>query len=101
MNVQTEEKGGDGYSQYDIRNNFSLVINEVRVEDNDNFFCEISEFETGDNFYNRTNVVVLGECNTEILKTVIKMQNSRYFRWSFFLQSATRMTFGPKNENRC
>ena len=62
MDPESKKKGGDGYysRQYDMLDNFTLVINEVRVEDNDNFFCEISELGTGAVFYNRTIVEVLG-----------------------------------------
>ena len=63
MDAQTKQKEGDGYSSghYDVGGNFSLIINEVNVEDNDNFYCEISELETGSPFNNRTSVVVFGK----------------------------------------
>ena len=63
MDVETEHKFGDGYStkQYDIAVNFSLIINEVGVGDNANFFCEVSELGTGSLYNNRTSVVVFGK----------------------------------------
>ena len=57
-------KGGDGFDNelYDIHTNFSLVIKNVRISDDDGyFFCEILDIETGRNFWNNTDVIVYGE----------------------------------------
>ena len=56
-------KQGSGYETgfYDMDATFSLIINNVRVEDNDNFFCEISELGTGTISVNQTKVVVFGK----------------------------------------
>ena len=57
-------KSGTGYEAglYDIDDEFSLIINNASVEDNGNFFCEISEKGTGALSHNHTNVVVFGKC---------------------------------------
>ena len=96
LSVQTEEKGGDGYSsrQYDVTKNFSLVINKVNIEDNDKFFCEISELDTGHNFHNSTSVVVLGkQRRNHTMKTKRTISMSGYFAESYI---CTCMTLGPK-----
>ena len=57
-------KGGDGYDSglYDIHANFSLVIKNVMIADDDGyFFCEILDLETGQNFWNTTDVLVYGK----------------------------------------
>ena len=63
----TRNKLGTGYEAglYNIDDNddFSLIIKNVSVEDNDSFFCEISEKGTGALSHNHTNVLVFGKWN--------------------------------------
>ena len=61
----TKIKSGTGYGSglYDVDDELSLIINNVSVEDNDNFFCEISEEGTGDLSHNQTYVAVFGKWN--------------------------------------
>ena len=56
-------KSGTGYEAglYNIDDDFSLIIKNASLEDNGNFFCEISEKGTGALSHNRTNVVVFGK----------------------------------------
>ena len=60
---ETITKWGAGYEAglYDIDDDFSLIIKNASLEDNGNFFCEISEKGTGALSHNRTNVVVFGK----------------------------------------
>ena len=59
------QKIGQGIDEglYDIYDNFTLVIKEVAVEDNDYFFCEILDRESGNTFTNQTSVRVFGKYN--------------------------------------
>ena len=52
---------GDGSGYYDLNENFSLVIDPMRVEDNDQFTCEIVVEGILDPFQNSTNVSVFGK----------------------------------------
>ena len=62
-NVWTKVGWGYDTGLYDIHTNFSLVINNVVVDDDDGyFFCEILDWETGRNFWNKTDVIVYGMC---------------------------------------
>ena len=56
-------KIGSGYTDglYDIETNFSLVINNVEIQDEGFFFCEILDRETGRSFVNQTELDVFGE----------------------------------------
>ena len=64
---EARKKLGPGYEAglYDIDDDddddFSLIIKNASVEDNDSFFCEISEKGTGALSHNQTNVVVFGK----------------------------------------
>ena len=57
------KKSGPGYDSgsYDITNNFSLIINSVSVEDNDQFTCEIVYLD-GQNAQKSLNVSVFSKC---------------------------------------
>ena len=68
LDPETKVKQGPGYEAnlYDIDGTFSLIITAVRVEDNENFFCEISEKSTGELFYNQTSVVVIGKTDIKL-----------------------------------
>ena len=61
-------KSGDGYLEgaYDMDTNFSLIIKEVKVVDNNTFFCDILTPE--EQLSNHTDVTVYG-----------KIQNLTYF----------------------
>ena len=59
---QKGEKSGPGYAsgRFDITDEFSLVIVEVRVEDEGRYYCEVSDNELGVVFRNHTDVKVGG-----------------------------------------
>ena len=46
---------------YDIAVNFSLIINEVLIEHDQYFFCEVLDVESGQSIANKTDVNVFGE----------------------------------------
>ena len=46
---------------YDIDDYYSLIIENVTVEDNGRFFCEMVTLDTNENFNNETNVLVFGK----------------------------------------
>ena len=54
---------GPGYltGEYDMEDDYSLIIDDVGVEDNDDFFCAILDKDTGRNFVNKTSVMVYGK----------------------------------------
>ena len=52
---------GDESGYYDLNANFSLVIDPVRVDDNDQFTCEIVVEGILDPFQNSTNISVFGK----------------------------------------
>ena len=56
-------KSGPGYDSgsYDITNNFSLIINSVSLEDNDQFTCEIVYLDE-QNAQKSLNVSVFSKC---------------------------------------
>ena len=58
----TWEKLGTGYTEglYDINANFSLIINNVTIEDRGYFFCEMLDRDIGQTFENQTQVAVFG-----------------------------------------
>ena len=62
------QKTGQGFLDglFDIYDNFTLVIKEVTVEDNDYFFCEILDLDTGTTFTNQTSVEVFGKYHDSI-----------------------------------
>ena len=62
---ERRSKSGTGYQAglYDIDDEFSLIVINASVEDNGNFFCEISEKGSGALSHNHTNVVVFGKCD--------------------------------------
>ena len=57
------KKSGPGYDSgsYDITNNFSLIINSVSLEDNDQFTCEIVYLDV-QNAQKSLNVYVFSKC---------------------------------------
>ena len=57
------QRRGPGYEfgSYDITNNFSLIINSVSLEDNDQFTCEIVYLD-GQNAQKSLNVSVFSKC---------------------------------------
>ena len=58
----TPIKDGDGYTRgsYDIHDNYSLVIENVSVKDNEYFFCEVVTL-SNEIYTNQTNVIVFGK----------------------------------------
>ena len=56
-------KWGPGYEDgyYNITSNYSLVINSARIENNDRYYCEVSDLESGFPIMNRTDVIVFGK----------------------------------------
>ena len=52
---------GDGSGYYDLNENFSLVIDPVRVDDTDQFTCQIVVEGILDPFQNSTNVYIFGK----------------------------------------
>ena len=56
-------KAGQGYEDklYDIDDNFSLIINEARIYNNGNYFCDVLDLDSGRPITNNTNVIVFGE----------------------------------------
>ena len=58
----TKLYSGDESGDYDMNESFSLVIDPVRVVDNDRFTCEIVVEGILDPFQNSTNVTVFGKC---------------------------------------
>ena len=56
------ENGGPGFGRgYSIDQTFSLIINRVRMEDNDFFFCQVSPLGLIESTVNQTHVRVFGE----------------------------------------
>ena len=68
----TKEKAGEGYKSgsYDIHDNYSLIIANVSVADNDNFFCEIVTVHN-EIYNNQTNVNVFGKYATQIFRVYL------------------------------
>ena len=56
-------KAGYGYAEgiYDVKANFSLIINDVMMKHDGYYFCEILDVDTGRSFSNKTRVEVFGE----------------------------------------
>ena len=81
-------KEGPGYSDgsYNITSNFSLIINDVRIEDNAHFFCEILDIDTGRNFINQTNVTVFGK-------------SSKFIQLKSLFLEPDKSTFGISEKN--
>ena len=65
-NVWEKEITAEFRGLYDINDNFSLVINSTRIHDNDYFFCDILDPESG-TFSNKTRVTVFGKLKTNPL----------------------------------
>ena len=64
-------KLGSGYTEglYDIEANFSLVINDVKIQDDGFFFfCEILDRDTGQSFANKTELDVIGRYCGSLIK---------------------------------
>ena len=58
------ENGGPGYGRgYGIDQNFSLIINHVKIEDGDLFFCFVSPLGLIEPTMNQTLVRAFGEYN--------------------------------------
>ena len=57
----TKIVSGDESGYYDMNENFSLVIDPVRVGDTDQFTCEIVVEGILDPFQNSTNITVFGK----------------------------------------
>ena len=60
-NTWKREIPEDSKQFYNINDNFSLVINRTRIQDNGLFFCEILDLDTGTPFVNQTSVTVFGK----------------------------------------
>ena len=56
-------KAGPGYIEglFDVDTNFSLIIWDVSVEDQGDYFCEVLDLNTGRSFWNSTVVSVFGK----------------------------------------
>ena len=58
------KKWGPGYGKgYDVEENFSLVIQDVAIDDAGYFFCEVLDKGTSLSFVNQTDVNVFGKLN--------------------------------------
>ena len=57
------QEGGPGYDQgsYNMALNFSLIINDVGIEDNELFFCRVTPSSFTTKVTNQTNVYVFGK----------------------------------------
>ena len=47
---------------YDITDDFSLVIYNVKIKDEGRYICEITELETDRQYQSETNLTVFGKC---------------------------------------
>ena len=63
---------GLGYEtgRFEVTNNFSLVINNVKYEDEGRYLCEVLDVATGHVFGNHTDVTVTGK-NINLLKSPV------------------------------
>ena len=54
------ERSGEGYELglFNITNDFSLVIYEVKAQDEGRYYCEVSDVKTGTRFRDHTDVTV-------------------------------------------
>ena len=71
-------KAGYGYAEgiYDVEANFSLIINDVMIENDGYYFCEILDVDTGRSFANKTRVEVFGEWDQVLFFEDVKISVS-------------------------
>ena len=64
------ERVGPGYDEgrFNISEDYSLVIEDVEIEDEGRYFCEASDTKTGRNSLNYSDVTVFGKSEDLIRK---------------------------------